>query len=46
MKIVKELRGNLKELSVDMNSYAGYFKKELENIRMSQEKLENSFAEI
>ena len=27
-----------------MNSNADYFRKELENIRRSQEKLENSFA--
>ena len=35
----------MKELRVDMNSNADYFGKELENIRRSQEKLENSFAE-
>ena len=35
----------MKELRVDMNSNADYFRKELENIRRSQEKLENSFAE-
>ena len=29
-----------------MNSYADTLRKELENIRRSQEKLENSFAEI
>ena len=28
-----------------MNSNANYFRRELENIRRSQEKLENSFAE-
>ena len=39
MKILKELRK-------DMNSNADSFRKELENIRRSQEKLENSFAEI
>ena len=39
MKILKELR-------VDMNSNTDYFRNELENIRRSQEKLENSFAEI
>ena len=38
MKILKELRE-------DMNSNADSFRKELENMR-SQEKLENSFAEI
>ena len=36
----------MKELRVDMNSNADYFKRELENIRRSQEKLENSFAEM
>ena len=39
MKILKELRE-------DMNSDADSFRKKLENIRRSQEKLENSFAEI
>ena len=38
MKILKELR-------MDININAGYFKKELGTIRRSQEKLENSFAE-
>ena len=38
MKILKELR-------TDMNNNADYFRKELETIRMRQEKLENSFAE-
>ena len=37
MKIPRELR-------TDINSNVGYFKKGLENIRRSQEKLENSFA--
>ena len=45
VKILKELRAHMKELRVDMNSNADYFRKELENIRRSQEKLENSFAE-
>ena len=36
----------MNELRVDMNSNADYFRKELENIRRSQEKLENSFAEM
>ena len=36
----------LKELREDMNSNADSFRKKLENIRRSQEKLENSFAEI
>ena len=41
----REVLKILKELRVDMNSNADYFRKELENIRRSQEKLENSFAE-
>ena len=36
----------MKELRVNMNSSADYFKKELENTRRSQGKLENSFAEM
>ena len=36
----------LKELREDMNSNGDSFRKELENIRRSQEKLQNSFAEI
>ena len=46
MKILKELTANINELSVDMNSNADYFRKEPENIRRSQEKLENLFTEI
>ena len=46
MKILKALRVNMKKLREDMNSNADYFRKELENIRRSQEKLENSFAEM
>ena len=38
MKILKELR-------VDMNSNTDYFRNELENIRRSQERIENSFSE-
>jgi len=45
MKILKELRVNMKEFRANINSNADYFRKELENIRRSQEKLENSFAE-
>ena len=45
MKILKELRLNIKELK-DMNHNADSFRKELENIMRSQEKLENSFAEM
>ena len=36
----------MKELRADIDSNAGYFRKELENIRRHQEKLENSFAEM
>ena len=46
VKILKELRLNIKELREDMNSNADTLRKELENRRRSQEKLENSFAEI
>ena len=45
MKILKELRLNIKEFRVDMNSNADSFRQELENIRRNIEKLENSFAE-
>ena len=46
MKILKELRLTIKELRQHINGNADSFIKELENIRRSQEKLENSFAEI
>ena len=36
----------MKALRVDMNSNADYFRNDLENIRRSQEKIENSFAEM
>ena len=39
MKILNELR-------VDSKSNADYFRKEMENIRKSQEKLENLFAKM
>ena len=42
----KDIVKILKDLRADMNSNADYFRKELENIRRSQEKLENSFAEM
>ena len=42
----KEMVKILKELRVDMNSNADYFRKEIENVRRSQEKLENSLAEM
>ena len=45
VKILKELRVNIKELRADINSNTDFFRKELENIRSNQEKLENSFAE-
>ena len=40
--IVKMLR----ELRENMNGNADSFRKELENVRRNEEKLENSFAEI
>ena len=46
VKILKELRWNIEELRVDMSSNEVYFRKELENIRRSQGKLENLFAEM
>ena len=36
---------NTKKLRVDMNSNTDYFRKEIENIRRSLEKLENSLAD-
>ena len=42
----REIEKILKELREDMNSNADSFRKELENIRRSQENLENSFAEM
>ena len=45
MKILKELRLNIKELREVMNHNADYFRNELENIRKNIEKLENSYAE-
>ena len=44
VKILKELRLNIMELSEDMNSNEDSFRKELENIRRNIEKLENSFV--
>ena len=41
MKILKEFRLNIKELRADINRAADYFRKEVENIRKNQEKLEN-----
>ena len=46
VKILKELRANMMELKADMNNNTDYFRKELEHIRRSQEKLENSFSEM
>ena len=45
VKILKDLRASMKELRVNMSSNADYIRTELENIRRSQEKLENSRAE-
>ena len=44
-KFKKEIVKIPKELKADMNSNADYLRKELENQRRSQEKLENSFVE-
>ena len=41
LKILKDLRTNMKELRADTNSNADHFRKELENVKRSQEKLEN-----
>ena len=46
MKILTELRVNIKELRADKNNNADYFRKELENMRRNVEKLENSFSEL
>ena len=45
VKIMKELRGTIKELRADMNSYSDYYSKEIKTIRRNQEKSENSLAE-
>ena len=45
VKILKELRLNIKELRLDINSNTDSFRKEEENIKGIIEKLENSFAE-
>ena len=37
MKILKELRGDMKKLRVDINSNGDYFRKEIGNIRVIQE---------
>ena len=44
-KFKKEIMKILKELRMAINSNADYFKKELETIRRSLEKLEKSFEE-
>ena len=46
VKILKELRLNTKKLRMDINSNAEDFRKELKNIKRSQEILESSFLEI
>ena len=45
VKILKELRVNMKELRAGINSNADYIRKGVDNIGRSQEKLENSLAE-
>ena len=42
MNILKELILNIKELRKDMNSHADSLRKEIENVRRSQEKLEKN----
>ena len=44
VKILRELRLNIKALRSDMNGNAGSFRKELENISKNTKKLENSFC--
>ena len=46
LEFKREIVKILKELREDMNSNADTLRKELENIRRSQEKLEHSFAEV
>ena len=46
VKTVKGLRADMKELRANMNSNIDRFRKKLENIRRSQEKLGNSFAGV
>ena len=46
VKILKDLRPDTKELRADMSSNADSFRKELENITMNIEKIENSFAGV
>ena len=46
LEFKREIVKILKELREDMNSNADSIRKELVNIRRSQDKLENSFAEI
>ena len=45
LEFTREIVKILKELREDMNSNADTLRKELENIRRSQEKLENSFED-
>ena len=46
LEFKREIVKILKEFREDMNNNANTLRKELENIRRSQEQLENSFAEI
>ena len=43
---MKEIREDMKELRADMNSNADYFRKELENIRRSQEKIRKLICRV
>ena len=45
-KFKKEIMKMLKELRMDISSNADCFKKEIETIRRSQERIENLFAEM
>ena len=46
VKILKELRLNIKEIIADINTNADSFRKEIEDIRRNIDKLENSCAQI
>ena len=46
LEFKREIVKLLKEVREDMNNNAVSLRNELENIRRSQEKLENSFAEL
>ena len=46
VKILKEIRTNMKELKEDVNGNADDFETELENTMRSLEKLVSSFSEM